>query len=216
MVALIRSIFDCLKGKPSPISELVHPVAQASSGAFCCINEEELRQSEIISNVTYYQNIGTDDVGRIDTSFAKVSFVIVLTPGCDLLQDLKDRKKKARSKIHSILLFKVSNASELKKERSISSSEWKFITQNRIEKYHYIDAIPSEYDRYRIGLTELVVDFKTYFTLPAEELYRQCNQIGEAGAQRRCRLGDLWREDLQRRAMTYMLRVGLPNPRDQT
>jgi hypothetical protein len=92
--------------------------------------------------------------------------------------------------------------------------EWKHVQNNEMERFHYLKSITPNEDVSGQGLPDLVVDFKRYFTLPPEEIYRQCRAEGAPKPYRRCRLADLWREDLQRRAMSYMQRVGIPDPSD--
>lgn len=86
--------------------------------------------------------------------------------------------------------------------------------KNGADSVYYLDAIEARDDILGAGIPPSLVDFKRYFTLPAAEILRQCNKDSINKARRRCRLSDMWREDFQRRAMSYMQRVGLPNPAD--
>jgi hypothetical protein len=57
------------------------------------------------------------------------------------------------------------------------------------------------------GLSELAIDFKKYFTLPIEELYRRI-EIGEA--QRRCVLVSPYMEHVCNRFSYFLSRIALP------
>jgi hypothetical protein len=88
---------------------------------------------------------------------------------------------------------------------------WKPVGQNKSDRYHFLQAVPSELDLAGEGLPALVVDFKRFFTLPATEIERQ---IANGEARRRCRLLSPYREHLQSRIAFYLQRVGLPEPHD--
>ena len=102
----------------------------------------------------------------------------------------------------------------MKSRLSWNRKEWDHVTNNEIERFYFLGAVDIETDVMGTGLPDSVVDFKRYFTLPPEEIYRQVALTDANRAQRRYRLSDLWREDLQRRAMSYMQRVGLPDAGD--
>ena len=95
-----------------------------------------------------------------------------------------------------------------------SSKEWPHLVNNEVDRFHFLNAIGPDQDLTAIGISNSVIDFKRYFTLSPSELYNQCGYPDPHKARRRSCLTDLWREDFQRRAMSYMQRVGLPDPSD--
>ncbi len=93
--------------------------------------------------------------------------------------------------------------------KGIGRDIFKRIRQNKDDRYHFLEAIPPELDRQRQGLPQLIVDFRKYFTLPSDEIFRQCS-FSKNPAMRRCRLEMPYREHLQSRAAFYLQRVMLP------
>lgn len=192
------------------------PVAAPNYDSYSSVDPNaELRQSEILSNITYsFLEPSSDDSGRMDMRSGTLSYVIVLTPDCDLLQDFRDRRDKRASKLFNVLMFGAEEAGQAKDRIGYNTKEWKHVQQNVFDQFYYLTAIKADTDLRGRGMPDLVIDFKRYFTLPSGEIYRQCALAEPDKAFRRCRLTDLWREDLQRRAMSYMQRVGLPDRLD--
>jgi hypothetical protein len=142
---------------------------------------------------------------------ADVYYAIFLTPDCDLLQAFKARRGSAPSHIVDVLLFAVEASQTAKDRLRWSTKEWSHVAQNEVDRFYFLKEIPSREAELPDGIPDLVVDFKKYFTLPPQEIYQQIN---DNSCRRLVRLYDLWREDLQRRAMSYMQRVALPDPSD--
>ena len=212
MKGIIAKLFSIRQAQAPTAPVTLRPVPSANCESYCSIDAQlELRQSEIISDLTFYsieQNAENHDM--VDTTSAKISYAIIATPDCDLLQYYKGRSPD----LLSILFFAVEEADNTKQRMGYGSKEWKQVKQNQIERFHYINTIPAQYDLALTGIPDIVIDFKRYFTLPPSEVTRQCQAAGPIRANRRCRLNDLWREDMQRRAMSFMQRVGLPDPSD--
>jgi hypothetical protein len=199
------------KREARPLADFPRPVARSERGAYCGIDiAQELRQSEIISNLTFYKSSRrSDGSGLVDNLTLLVSHAIILTPDCDLLQDFKKR-----TPLFSVLMFGIEDAIQLKAKLQFHAKEWKHIVNNELERFYFLTAIDDKIDARGVGIPDCVVDFKRYFTLSPEEIYRQVSLDNGDRAHRRCRLTDLWREDLQRRAMSYMQRVGLEDASD--
>ena len=173
----------------------------------------ELRQGEIISDLEYYIiSDSTTEPGAKEVFSTVVPFAIVMTPDCDLHQDFNEANPE-RKKLNGVLLFEVDLETTVKARSGLGRKEWEQVRKNHVEYFHCLDAIPAEGDRANVGIAPLVVIFKRYFTLPASDIYRQC-QSEALQAARRTRLSDLWRAELQRRAMAYMQRVALPDETD--
>ncbi len=96
------------------------------------------------------------------------------------------------------------------KTRIKASRIWERIVQNKDERYHFLEAVPAAQDLGAEGISDLVADFKRFFFIPLDEMYRQCAPDGNGGAKRRCRLIPPYREHFQNRAGFSLLRVGLP------
>lgn len=81
----------------------------------------------------------------------------------------------------------------------INSSRWDLIKQNKNERYQYL----SSYSNYQIP--DLVIDFKTYFTLNINHFLMQYKKKYIAS------INELFRENLSQRFSNYLNRIGLPN-----
>ena len=141
-------------------------------------------------------------------------FAIILSQDCDLTQDWAARQKLADEAgdaelgnrlLRGILFAEVNTAEDLR-SRIKKTEHWKRLTQNKDERYHFLEAVPSGADAVNEGLPELGIDFKRYFTLPAGEVYRRVGQ----GAKRRCRLASPYLEHLSTRYYYFQQRVALP------
>ena len=108
-----------------------------------------------------------------------------------------------------MLLYEARPATELltffpeAKERATR----KRIEGNKRRRFHYLRAIPPEWDAEGVGIPDLIIDFRRLFAIQPSELLRQCL---DEGATRRARLSDLYREHLQCRVAFYLQRVALP------
>jgi hypothetical protein len=168
--------------------------------------EKEFRQSEIITSVAQYTY--NPVTGRAEERYH--NYIIVLAQDCDLLLDYEEREKGSDGFLNGLLVYEVETALEIKAKLPSGKDFWKMVTQNRDDRYHYLEEIPKEFDTVMEGLPALGIDFKRYFTIPPKELYRQCTLAH--GARRRCRLEMPYREHLQSRAAFYFQRVMLPLP----
>jgi hypothetical protein len=165
---------------------------------------KELRQGEVITDLAQYTyNAATNEIDEIVRPFA-----IVLTQDCDLLWDFEAKAKEEIRDLNGVLVFEAEPAPDVR-AKIAGSDIWRRIIQNRDERYHLLEAVPPELDLAGIGLPSLVIDFKRFFTLGPDEIYRQC---ADAHANRRCRLEMPYREHLQTRAAFYFQRVMLPEP----
>ena len=90
---------------------------------------------------------------------------------------------------------------------SLIDNSAKAITQNKNERYQCIESVPSEQDSAGEGLAALGIDFKRYFTLPTDELYKR---IALGLVRRRCRLKTPYAEQLASRFFYFQSRIALP------
>jgi hypothetical protein len=166
--------------------------------------DAELRQAEIISDLTQYQ---FDPTAPQDVKVITFPFSVILTQDCDLLWDYENRKTSTGSLLESVLFYIASPAIDIK--RSIDKDIWRRVIGNNNERYHLLERIPPECDLEAKGVESLIIDFKRFFTLTPEQVYTQCR---EGMAHRRSRLEVPYREHLQCRAAFYFQRVTLPTP----
>jgi hypothetical protein len=216
---VLWAIFERLKWRSlRPQSTALLPrVPDAQGQGYLPVDRlKEIRQGEILGNVRYYYWLQNKDDHTIADSYSKeLSYAIVSTPDCDLLQDFKSRRKGLNGTLFSILLFGAEQTDPAKLRTGLGRTDWRLVLQNRMDQYHFLDLSGIPLDNNSELSKGLVVDFKRYFTLTPEELHRQFDNLDSSSrCNRICRLSDLWREDFQRRAMSYMQRVALPDPAD--
>jgi hypothetical protein len=174
----------------------------------------QLRQGEILTNVNLIQ-IKPATLGTSEIEFLPLIHPIafILTQDCDLEQDFHVRHPVIRPSdklLPTVLLCQVFTAVELRgdvKKTGINSAMWNRISLNKDERYHFLQRIEQGADRLNEGLPELAIDFKKYFTIPTDELYRRI-EIGEA--QRRCVLISPYMEHLCDRYAAFLSRIALP------
>ena len=134
-------------------------------------------------------------------------FCIILSQDCDLLRDYELRKNGAMPALNGVLIYEAASLDQFR-DKINNSGIWKNIRINTHERYHLLEGVPAEHDVARRGLPSLGIDFRRFFTMPAEEIERQCARPD--GAKRRCRIEAPYREHLQARAASYLQRVMLP------
>jgi hypothetical protein len=175
--------------------------------------EGPLRQGEILSNLEQYNLV----VSTIDDPLPKVApkkhpWAIVLSQDCDLDQDYRQRFQKDSYPdknfplIPNILFGEVSEASEARNSPGIKASIWSSIKINNNIRYEFLEKIPPDKDFMGIGIPELVIDFKSYFTLPTEEVY---TFLEKEKVKRHCGLNSPYLEHLISRFCFYQSRVAL-------
>lgn len=172
-----------------------------------------LRQGEIVSNISRFR-IDPDTLGseNLGVQFALHEFAIVLTQDCDLEQDFNVRSVGNLSDklLPNVLFCNLAKAEDLRgtpATTGINSDMWKRISQNKDERYHFLQAVDGSCDAQQIGLPELGLDFKRYFTLPTDEIY---HRIESGEAKRRCVLASPYLEHLSSRFAHFLCRVALP------
>ena len=111
----------------------------------------------------------------------------------------------------SVLLCQVVPAIGLK--GSVDKRVWDRILINKDERYHFLQRISPDEDAAEEGVPALGIDFKRYFSISTDELYRRI-EIGEC--KRRCRLQTPYAEHLSTRFFYYQSRVALPRDHDKT
>ncbi|MBX9677236.1 MAG: hypothetical protein K2X38_00645 [Gemmataceae bacterium] len=178
---------------------------------------ECLRQAEIVSGIIQLMVAESSLASAIDfrrpIAVLPVvhEFAIVMTQGCDLVQDFNARAKN-EEQVPNVLFCPLPRAEALKRPRNgseIPSRDWKRIQQNDDKRYHFFEAAPQDADAANEGLPELTADFKRYFTMQTAFVYRQ---LKDGTAKRRCELKSPYLEHFSFRFAFFLGRIGLPEP----
>lgn len=145
----------------------------------------------------------------------QLPYAVILSQECDLEHDYNNHAggesfKRLKDKcLPTILVCPAYLATELRtgehlqnlglKMQSLSSDQFKRLKQNNDSRYHYL---VEEAD---LQLPELVVDFKHFFSIPRQVIYRET-----VSKRYVCSIDDLFRENLSNRFANYISRIGLP------
>lgn len=182
-----------------------------------------IRQGEILSNVLQHK-INTESIGHPElTEVDQVIHVlaIVLSQDCDLEQDFTARQRLSEAGAFAdplderllpniLLCFLATEGSilaTLPAGTTIRNRFW----QNKEDRYQFLRGVEPNQDAQNAGIPGLGIDFRRYFTVPTDELYRQL----DFSCVRRCRLAPQYLEHLSCRFANFLSRVGLPrNHRD--
>lgn len=172
-----------------------------------------LRQGEIVSGITRARLTLESLTPGSQTSVTPdvYQWAIILTQHCDLDWDFKARNGQAPSQkiIPNILFFELNTFSEVDSRLEKGNAAiWKRVNQHQEERYHFFPSAPATSDARGEGLPELVADFKRYFTVPTDEVYRR---LELQQFQRRCFLISPYMQHLVTRCFHFHLRVALPD-----
>jgi hypothetical protein len=139
-------------------------------------------------------------------------YCVVMNQDCDLDLDVLEREKgKTQDKnLLSILLCPAYQDEEFYRGDHLSASKWKMremtadkerekIKKGSLDRYHYLEG-DSE-----LQVPNLVLDFKHFFTVSRDLLYKQKKRIYLVT------INELFRERLSQRFANYLSRFGLPS-----
>ena len=177
-----------------------------------------IRQGEIFSNLTQIKlDLDTIDSDKSRANPVTHPFAIVVSQDCDLDWDYDSRKHQANAhrRIPSILFCEVDTANNMAKrimeiegsKNTDKSRRWSRIRVNKDERYQFLQKIIPEQDALEIGIEELTIDFKRYFTIPSDEIYVR---IKQSETKRRCRLLHPYLEHFASRFYYFQSRIALP------
>jgi len=179
-----------------------------------------LRQGEILSNVVqislYPESL---ESGSLKFKRAIHDYAIVVTPDCDLDWDFKAQHGNASQGkiISNILLCTAMFSSDLAKrinddqvpsKKFETKTPWKRTTQNKEERYQFLERVGSSVDLQGEGIRALGIDFKDCFTTPTDILY---SSINEGLTLKRCRLVRPYNDHVNSRFAYFQSRIGLPD-----
>lgn len=183
------------------------PIYRASTigPGFC------LRQGEILSDVPQFRF----DAATLGTAVPSGEpmyhpYAVTLSQDCDLEQDFNARQKQIVSDklLPSVLFCEAATAEELfGRVKTLGGRFWDRIRINKDERYHFLQKVEAASDVLGQGVPELGIDFKRYFTIPADEIYKRL-EIG--GVNRRCVLVSPYLEHFSSRFAYFLSRVALP------
>jgi hypothetical protein len=167
-----------------------------------------LRQGEVLSIVEQYVVYPNNPV---DARIRSHPYAVVLSQDCDLAQDFTGRfdpPTNLNIMIPNVLLCEIDTAENLRCGGTVprGTDAWKQITQNKIERFHYLSKIDSSSDGLGQEIPALLVDFKRNFTAPTDVLYQQI----QGNTKRRTVLRSPYMEHLSSRYAYFISRIALP------
>jgi hypothetical protein len=134
-----------------------------------------LRQGEIVSGLVqaHLDSTSIRSRGGPIVILRTHPFAIVISQDCDLDWDFKARRGQAKPErlLPNILFCEVISAETLRSRSDVNSSVWNGIKINKDERYQFLQRVEPACDALKQGLPELGIDFKRYFTIPADEVY---------------------------------------------
>ena len=176
------------------------------------INKKRLCQGDILRGVEF--KIGDSNYGgKSDTVGLK--YAVVMSQDCDINSDFLNKEKKKSNPdadddkfLPTILVCPAYISGEFYIGSHINGWSMKPFSKKEIEKLMKND----EYKRYHylhqnndLGIPELIIDFKHFFTLPVGLLYKykKTSYIST--------ISEVFREELSQRFAGYLSRFGLPD-----
>ena len=172
---------------------------------------DRLRQGSVVVGLIQtrqrLETIGAADALVLDEEIHP--YALVLTQDCDLERDFERRggKSGAGSPLANVLLCEATTTVLLKGNLPQGKDIWKRVIQNKDERYQCLENVPAEYDVAAQGIAALGIDFKRYFTISTDEIYRRI-ELGQAVC--RCRLVTPYVEHFVSRFYYFQSRIALP------
>lgn len=153
-----------------------------------------------------------DNLSEYEISKATLPYIIVMSQDCDLEWDFNNRSEPASVKhdkyLQTILVCPAYNAAEFKagdhlKSNRLKMQEWnsddyKRIKQQNHTRFHFLE------QNQTLQVPQLIVDFKHYYTIPRDALYKMYAEHYLST------INPLFRESLSQRFSNYLSRIGLP------
>jgi hypothetical protein len=181
-----------------------------------------LRQGFIISdlvqliplNYENYSVVHTENESKIQLAEIIHPYSIVLNQSCDLGFDYEARTNNnipEHKILNCVLVCKLFEAKDIRfdKERGMNSSEWKYVKQNKHERYYFLEEVNAESDLAKSGIPELAADFKKYFAIETGFVY---SQIKNNVAKIRTVLTSPYLESFCSKYYNFQSRIALPEP----
>ena len=153
-----------------------------------------------------------DSSNAYEISKVHLPYIIVMTQDCDLEWDFNNRSEPATVKhdkyLQTILVCPAYNAEDFKvgdhlKSNGLKMQEWnskdyKQIKQQNNARFYFLE------QNQALQVPQLIVDFKHYYTIPRDVLYKVYAEHYLAT------FNKLFRESLSQRFSNHLSRIGLP------
>lgn len=185
---------------------------------YCSVKEgDRLFQGEILAGLVQVRQVLSTIGTAANAAIEEIThpFSVILTQDCDLEQDHSARTDPNKKPLLSmnVLLCQAVLTTELRGQVPEGKDIWKRIAQNKDERYQCIEYVPPQLDAAGEGIASLGCDFKRYFAVSADELYRrmELRQI-----KRRCKLVTPYAEHLQSRFCYFLSRLPLAENHDSS
>lgn len=174
--------------------------------------ELRISQCDIFHDIEVVEYVEDKPEG-VEIHYLNLPLVIVLNQDCDLNSDDRDRRKENSNKdcrlLHIVVapLFNFDNFKDgvhwgeifdVGDSYKPNKTPGKKLMNNEDPRFHYL-----EFEDGFKSLPNLVIDFKHFFTVSTDYLYKNLEK-------RVCTLGDLYREKVSQRFAYYISRIGLP------
>lgn len=174
-------------------------------------NPERIYQGDLLSNVLLY--IASESNEGIKVTDIKFPYVLVLSQDCDLKQYFNKKNREKNNNVFNqylpnVLITPCYYKEDFKSGENLSflniiqehhnSDQIKLINQERESRYHYIKSCDT------FGIPELYIDFKIYYTISPDNLFRLYDKCYVAT------INALFRERITQRYTNYISRIGLP------
>jgi hypothetical protein len=164
-----------------------------------------------LENYEYeFPKVVDDEMRTLSVTFP---YVVILSQDCDLKADFLERNQssdvnKNDKYLQEILFSPAYKAESLRtgihlsdfglKMETFNSVRWRLIENNQNARYHFFKESSED------GISNLVVDFKHYYTVLREDIYKVFMDKYKIS------INVLYRENLSVRFANYLSRIGLP------
>ncbi len=169
-------------------------------------------QGDILRDIDIIDSYSKDASGALKYDEVTLPYIVVMTQDCDLDNDFKNRSQANPDKhdkyLRTVLVCPAYIATELKegihledlrlKMEKYDTKRFKQIKEQNNSRYHFLEA-----DQ-RLQVPDLVIDFKHYYAIPRDTLFRTYPDHYLVT------LNQLFRESLSQRFSNYLSRIGLP------
>jgi hypothetical protein len=185
------------------------------------------RQAEVLAGLKQIKRVASAEQVTISIDLVNHPLAIIVSQDCDLDLDFKARSGIPGAggkpvgpgkKLPNVLFCEIATAEELfgagRELGDINSAIWARIKTNNDERYHFFQAAEPNLDSAGVGLPELAVDFKRYFSIPTDDLYSQLEHSLDPAVpvKRRLRLKSPYCEHFCTRFSFFLSRIALPDP----
>ncbi len=169
-------------------------------------NNARLYQGDILENLKF---VTGDSKEETELDIISLSFAVILSQDCDMQSDFICKKsgKNQDKRLLSLLICPAFLINEFTQGKHLGNWQMNVLNSKVVGKIKKND----EYKRYhflseesKFSIPELVIDFKHFFTLPRDFLYKQRKDKYVAS------LNEIFREELSQRFSNYLSRIGIP------